>query len=131
MENKNDNLDLFKINRRLKFQTEYKKIRKLKINKENLHEDIRDDKIRIERPWKTLQFENISDNFYLNILDIHDSGKMALGTKSGVAIYDINKSQSDQNFEVFNHDSASETYSVKLMYKFLTQKPKPSHLRRF
>jgi hypothetical protein len=117
MENKNDNLDLFKINRRLKFQTEYKKIRKLKINKENMIDGIKEEekKMRIEKPWKSFHFENIVDNFYLNVLDLHDSGKMAIGTNNGVSIYDIHKEQTDENFQIFNHDSSYETFSVKLM----------------
>jgi hypothetical protein len=116
MENKNDNLDLFKINRRLKFQTEYKKIRKIKINKENILEDLKEDKnVKTEKPWKNFKFENISDNFYLNILDIHDSGKMVIGSNVGVSIYDVNKDQNDQNFEVFNYDSTNEIFCVKFM----------------
>jgi hypothetical protein len=100
----------------LKFQTEYKKIRKLRINKENLNDEVPEDKkIKTERPWKQFSFENISDNFYLNILDLDDSGKMAIGRKSGVSIYDVNKHQKDQNFEIYNYDSNYEIFCVKLM----------------
>ena len=116
MENKSANLDLFKINRKLKFQTEYKKIRKMKINKENIIDGVEEDKkMKTEKPWKSFTFENISDNFYLNVVDLHDSGKLAIGSKSGVSIYDVNKSQTDENFELYNYNSTHEIYSVKLL----------------
>jgi hypothetical protein len=94
----------------LKFQTEYKKIRKLKINKENLIDDNNEDKVKKEKPWKSFEIENVSDNFYLNIMDLYNY-KLVVGSREGVKIYDSN----NDNKEIYNYDSQNEIYCVKFL----------------
>jgi hypothetical protein len=108
---------MFKINRKLKFQTEQKRVRKIKINKENLvdgHDTGRDNgkSIKTDKPWKVYDFEDISDNFYLNVLDIYDSTNIALGTKTGVSVFDPTGSDLKEKYK---YDSSSEIFCVKLM----------------
>jgi hypothetical protein len=67
---------------------------------------------KIEKPWKTFNFDEISDNFYLNILDIYDSSHVAIGTRTGVAIYD--PSCLEKN-EKYSFENSSEIFCVKLM----------------
>lgn len=116
-------LDLFQINRKLKFQTEVKKIRKIKINKENTTDTKsysipaanKEKLLKEEKCYKNFFFENVSDNFYLNTLDMYDINKIALGNKSGLTIFDGNKNQEDPNFFRFQHDSRSEIFCVKFL----------------
>jgi hypothetical protein len=115
-------LDLFQVNRKLKYHTEVKKIRKIRINKENTTDSklnnssaIKEKKLKEEKCFKNFVFENVSDNFYLNTLDIYDINKIALGNKSGLTIFDGNKNQEDQNFFRFQHDSSSEIFCVKFL----------------
>ena len=114
-------LDLFKINRQLKFHTEVKKLRKIKINKENSIDSFEnltnevDKKVKINKPLKSYQFENVSDNFYLNTLDIFDLTKVAIGTKTGVDIIDGSSEMNEERFTRFHFDSANEIYTVKFL----------------
>jgi hypothetical protein len=107
---------MFKINRKLKFQTEHKRFRKIRINKENndispsdSHAREGSTKVKSDKPWKSIEVEGISDNFYLNVLDCYDASNIAIGTKTGVSLFDT-----DEN-ERFRYDSASEIFCVKLM----------------
>jgi WD40 repeat protein len=80
-------------------------------------------KIKVEKPFKTFDFENMSDNFYLNCVDIWDSTRIALGTKTGVEVFDCNKVKPNQfdteneinqgGFYSFKMDSQAEIYTVK------------------
>jgi WD40 repeat protein len=114
-------LDLFKINRQLKYHSEVKRIRKLKINKENSNESksylpINEEKrVIYDVPYKSYHFENVSDNFYLNNLDMWDITRVAIGTKNGVHIFDGTKDPSEENFNTFTYDSSSEILSLKFL----------------
>ena len=83
----------------------------MKINKENLINETIEEKIRIEKPWKSFDIENVSDNFYLNIMDLYNY-KLVVGTREGIIIYDCYK----DNKETYNYNSQNEIYSVKFMY---------------
>lgn len=115
-------LDLFKINRKLKFQTEVKKVRKLRINKENSVDspdksltNEKEKKIKIEKPLKSFNFKNVSDNFYLNTLDMYDINKVALGSKDGLELFDSAKDIEGTKFRDFKYDSPYEIYCVKFV----------------
>ena len=113
-------LDVFQINRKLKFQTEVKKVRRIKISKENttdskLNLSSKEKKLKEEKCYRNFYFENISDNFYLNTLDLYDINKIGIGSKSGVTIFDGNKNQEDPNFIRFKNDSSHEIFCVKFL----------------
>lgn len=113
-------LELFKINRQLKFHSEVKKVRKMKINKENLSDQMsyttnEEKKLPHEIPIKSYSFENVSDNFYLNTLDMWDITRIALGTRNRLEVFDGTKSSIDENFSRYNYDSSSEILCVKFL----------------
>jgi WD40 repeat protein len=116
--NEKNQLDLFKINRQLKFHSDFKRVRKMKINKENM--DFRDsiksdDKIAIEKEHKQFQFEDISDNFYLNNLDMWDINKILVGTKSNLFLIDSATNENDTYNTRYSYKSASEIFAVKFI----------------
>lgn len=47
-------------------------------------------KQKITLPYKTINFINAIDNFYYNILDMYDLSKIAIGTKTGISLYNAN-----------------------------------------
>jgi WD40 repeat protein len=126
-ENNNNNvistkstLDLFKINRQLKYHSEVKRVRKLKINKENLSESKsstinEEKKLTHEMPIKSFDFENVSDNFYLNTLDMWDITRIALGTRNRLEVFDGTKFPMEEGFSRYIYDSPSEILCVKFL----------------
>ena len=113
-------LDLFKINRKLRYQTDYRRTRKLKINNENNTridcENFLNKDIKIEKAYKNLFFNGISDNFYLNILDMYDVNKVGICTRNRIKIFDGNREPNDENFIRHTSESlSSEIYSIKFL----------------
>ena len=75
----------------------------MKINKENLSHQMsyttnEEKKLPHEIPIKSYSFENVSDNFYLNTLDMWDITRIALGTRNRLEVFDGTKSSIDENF---------------------------------